>query len=490
MSPRTGLKDDPPVTPAHPGDLTTPAPEPALACGDDFEVDPRRSLVVTDRALMTGFTFERVLQQIVDTSAEPGLTKEDLYGRWWDFLNQSPGFFPEARHCDDFEIDGQPSLGAFPIQCPRPEGILAGTDPFDDPDNNPDSYVPIGLFNRFDQAPVDGAHCGEYRIVFAKRSGQSDSSNRNLIIFEAALPNPNPKCGVEGCQKIIEFWFNLSNTDDPAELRDRLEDFYFGDPFGAGPVVHSDNYGPRGAGQIRSNGFMPEPNLWQLHEFKFNHDCGFGPCIKPHSVNANPNPDLFADPPTHPAGPTFQRWFLSQIPNLEVDNVNTFFTTDVGTFKGGQSTSEGTFDIYRSQVGFGEFRQNIEDAITTGITADQLLNRVGTLSCAGCHQHNNNFEDADLGNGLDWQPSLGFVQITEEFTDDGPFGPRFALSDAVVNVFLPHRKKVMEDFLTTAACSQCENPGINGTQPLDPSAFAPDGPNAPGLTLGGPPRGH
>lgn len=486
MSPKPGIKDPDLVgPPALAGPHTS-----QLTCGDTFDIDPHRSLVITDQALLTDFTFERVMQQIVDTSAEPGLTKEDLYGQWWDFLNKAPGFFPEARHCDDLQIGGQSALGAFSIQCPRPEGVLAGTDPFDDPGFNPDAYLPIGLFNRFDQAPVDGSHCGEYRVVFAKRSGLFDPADRNLIIFEAALPNPNPTCGVEGCQGIAEFWQGLSDTDDPAELRARLDGFYFGGTSGAGPVIHADNYGPRGAGQIRTNGFMPSPNLWQLHEFKFSHDCGFGPCIKPHSVAANPNPQLFADPPTHPAGEVFQRWFISQVPNLEVNNLNTFFTTDVGTFNGGQSTSEGTFDIYRLQVGFGQFRQRIEDAITTGITADQLLNRVGTLSCAGCHEHNNNFEDADLGNGLDWRPSLGFVQITEEFTENGPLGPRFALSDAVVNAFLPHRKQVLEDFLETAACSQCENPGLQGGQPPDPSKFAPDGPDAPGLTLGGPPRAH
>ncbi|MBL9099812.1 MAG: hypothetical protein JNL82_02580 [Myxococcales bacterium] len=485
MSSRTGLQGQIDA----PDDLASPAPAPLLACGDDVEVDPRRSLAITDQALLQNFTFERVMQQIVTTSAEPGLTKEVLYGRWWDFLNESPGEFPEARHCDDFQIDGQPALGAFPIQCPRPEGILAATDPFFDPNNNPDSYIPIGLFNRLDLAPVDGAHCGEYRVVFAKRSGLFDLNDRNLVIFEASLPNPNPKCGVEGCQAIAEFWLDLADTNNATELRKRLDDFYFGDKFGVGPVIHADNYGPRGAGQIRTNGFMPAPNLWQLHEFKFSHDCGFGPCIRPHAVKDNPHPGLFADDSTVPGAETFKRWLLKQVPNLEVDDVNRFFTTDVGTFMAGQSTAEGTFDIYRQQVG-SEFRQQIQDAISTGITADQLLNRLGTLSCAGCHQHNNNFEDADLGGGLNWLPSIGFVQITEEFTDNGPFGPRFGLSDAVLDVFLPHRKTTMENFLKTAACSACESSGIKGTQPLPPSAFAPPGPKAPGLTLGGPPKSH
>jgi hypothetical protein len=501
MSSRTGLQGRPaderdaaPAVDAPEGpDALESAPHPTLACGDSVEVDPRRSLAITDQALLTGFTFTRVMDQIVATANEPGLTKELLYGRWWDFMNASPGFFPEARHCDDTMINGKASLGAFPIHCPRPEGILAATDPFFSPATNPDSYVPIGLFNRLDLAKVDGSHCGEYRIVFAKRSGLSDTLDRNLIIFEAALPNPSPSCGVEGCRAVAEFWQDLADNDDPSDLRKQLENFYFGNLVASGPVVHADNYGPRGAGQIRTNGFMPDPNLWQLHEFKFNHDCGFGPCIRPNTVKDNPHPELFKDPTPGPGGEAFHKWFVKQVKNLEVADVNRFFITDVGTFNSGQSTSEGDFDVFRLQSGFGTpFRDAIQGAITVpGVTTDQILNRMLTLSCAGCHEHANFPENADLGDGLPWAPSLGFTHISEEFTEDGPFGPRFPLSPTVTDIFLPHRQKVMEDFLKDAACGTCNELNIKlfGAHPNN-SKFAPPGPKAPGLTLGGPPRSH
>ncbi len=497
MSERTDLQTGPAKPgPRLPGptDLSPPPPaETELTCGDTVDIDPRRSLAITDQALLTGFTFERVMQQIVDTSGAPGLTPEGLYARWWDFLNQAPGFFPDARHCDDSIINGKASLGAFPIQCPRPEGILAATNPFDDPQNNPDSYIPLGLFNRFDHAPTSGAHCGEFRIVFGKRSGTFDGGDRNLIIFEAVLPNPAPACGVEGCRAVAERWAALSTLDTAAQIRSSLEDFYFGTGVGAGPVVHADNYGPRG-GQIRTNSFMPSPNLWQLHQFEFSHDCGAGPCIKPTLVADNPFPQLFNDPAPGPGGQAFQKWFLKQVPHLEVADVNRFFLTDVGTFNAGQSSSEGEFDNYRLQSGFGTpFRDAIQAKITTpGLTADQLLNRTLTLSCAGCHEHANAPDSADLGAGLNWAPSLGFVQVSEEFTEPGEFGPRFALSDQITQIFLPHRKKVLEDFLETAACSNCTPLKVKlfGKKIIDPHMFDPPGPSAPGLTLGGPPRSH
>ncbi|MCY1053832.1 hypothetical protein OV142_01965 [Nannocystis sp. SCPEA4] len=491
-----------------PSDSFSPKPEPsagapgpaALAapegggqlCGEDIALDLRRSLVLSEFTVMEPFTFTRVVEQILATSPAPNVTPTQLYQRWWDFFNEGPGLHPDAFHCDDELVDGSPAMGAFPHACPRPEGQLADTDPFDDPLNNPDSYIALGVFNRFDLAPLDGSNCGEYRIVFAKQSGLFDTNDRNLIIFEATLPNPNPSCGIEGCRPIAQFWADLSQIDDITEIRDRVEDFYFVDAAGAGPVVHADNYGPKG-GQIRTNQFMNGPNAWQLRQFEFVHDCGEFACIRPVLLKDNPFPELFQDDSPWLGAEAFQEWFVRQVPNLEKAGSNLFFTTDVGTFASGASNSEGEFDNYRIQAGFGgSFRQKIEDAITVpGLTADNILNRALALSCAGCHEHNNFGENLDFGDGLPWEPSLGFVQISEEFTAEGPFGTRFPLSDAVRFVFLPHRGEVLQNFLAETACQPCNDKGLKMFGPPDPSKFLPDGfDSIEGMTIGGPRRGH
>lgn len=461
-------------------------------CGDDIDLDLRRSLVLSEHSVMAPFTFTRVMNQIVSTSQAPGITPTLLYQRWWDFFNEGPGVHPDAFHCDDQLVDGQPAMGAFPHPCPRPEGILAATDPFVDPANNPDSYVALGVFNRFDLAPLDGSTCGEYRIVFAKRSGLFDTLDRNLIIFEAALPNPKPSCGIEGCRDIVQFWADLSQVDDILEIRDRVEHFYFVDAAGAGPVVHANNYGPRG-GQIRTNQFMNGPNAWQLRQFEFDHDCGQFACIRPALLKDNPFPELFNDPNPWSGADWFQTWFISQVPNLEVADSNRFFTTDPGTFASGASNSEGDFDNYRLQSGFGtSFRSRIDAAITVpGLTADNIINRALALSCAGCHEHNNFGDNLDFGAGLPWEPSLGFVHISEEFTSEGPFGTRFPLSDAVRFVFLPHRGQVMQDFLAATACDPCTDKKVQQFGPPDPSKFLPPGfDSAIDMTIGGPRSGH
>jgi hypothetical protein len=76
-------------------------------------------------------------------------------------------------------------INGYPYLCRNgAEGTQASCDPF--AVGSPCAYTPIGLFNRYDQAPENGAHCGEYRIVYAKESGIASTADRNLLIFEAA----------------------------------------------------------------------------------------------------------------------------------------------------------------------------------------------------------------------------------------------------------------------------------------------------------------
>ena len=153
-----------------------------------------------------------------------------------------------------------PILNDFPYTCrPDPaEGGQIASNPFEYPDTNPDAYIPIGLFNRFDLAPSGGAHCGEYRIVYAKRSGITIGRERNLLIFEAILPNPHPASGVEGCKRLSSYWAKLSTEDDVEKRANDLEKLYFKGLGNVEPVVHVRHYGDNShkAGQVRTNQFM------------------------------------------------------------------------------------------------------------------------------------------------------------------------------------------------------------------------------------------
>ena len=54
-------------------------------------VDTRRSLVVTEQAILAGFSFQRVMTQLAAQSGVPGTTALSLFQQWWDTQNPAPG---------------------------------------------------------------------------------------------------------------------------------------------------------------------------------------------------------------------------------------------------------------------------------------------------------------------------------------------------------------------------------------------------------------
>ena len=55
----------------------------------------------------------------------------------------------------------------------------------------------------------------------------------------------------------------------------------------------------------------------------------------------------------------------------------------------------------------------------------------------------------NLGGDIVWPPSLGFTHVSEKDSDLETVSgvTRFKISDALVNLLLPHRKQVIENFL-------------------------------------------
>lgn len=444
-----------PLHPERRGIGMLPLPRAAGPSAQVFnKLDPRRSLMVTDELILERFSFARLMDALVAQSGVPGLTSLQLFQEWWDTARPAPGLGLGGPHCDD---PGIADMNGFPYSCPRAEGNQALSNPFTNPLTNPDAYLPIALVNRFDLAPVDGANCGEYRIIYAKRSGINQFSNRNLVIFEAVLPNPTPALGLEGCRPVAEHWASLTTTPVATERAQKLEDFYFTGLPGFMPVVHIDNYGSRATdtGQVRTNQFM-QP-LWALREFKLQLGaCGGEPCslrFIPVTDKNNPGGTLFDPASAHPQAPAFQSTdFISQVEPLSVNDINRFSMAIADSYNSGQSLSQGNENHYVSQFGVGPspFHLNIQNkllGIGSLLKPQEVVARALALSCAGCHQLSNN---ANLGGGLTWPSSLGFVHVAEQ-TEAGPDGKRFIISQALTDVFLPHRQALLETFLN-ASC--------------------------------------
>jgi hypothetical protein len=446
-----GVLPPPPPPPQQqpPPQQPPPPPPPPPSTGG---VDPQRSLVVTDDAILTKFTLQAVMDQMVGTSGVP-TTALDLFHQWWDTERPAPVVGAGPR-CDS---PGIANMNGFPFTCRQAEGGQANVNPFTNPATNPNAYLAVGLFNRFDLAPANGANCGEYRIAFAKRSGITNPRDRNFLIFEAVLPNPTPALGLEGCRPVANFWSGLTGDADVNSRGDKLRNFYFLGLSGFMPVIHVDNLGNRASntGQVRINQFM-QPT-WNLREFKVRSDCSAGPCTVqfiPVTVKTNPGGTLFNPASTHALASDFQNIvFPDQVASLAINDINRFTLTVPDAFNSGQSDQQNPQENqYVLQFGTGPsaLRTNIQNelnALNSTLTPNQVVARAQALSCAGCHHLSNG---ANMGGGIIWPPSLDFTHVSEQ-TDQGPDGPRHRISPALAGTFIPHRKQVLDAFLS-ASC--------------------------------------
>ncbi|MCP3165376.1 hypothetical protein [Myxococcus qinghaiensis] len=432
-------------------------------------VNTFRSLIVTETAILGNFTMREVFDQLATQSGVAGLTGLAIFRQLWDTQNQRPGL-NQGQHCNDLTSNGQPTgspiFNSFPYLCRAQEGAQASQDPFTNP-NASTGYKAVGLFNRFDLAPADGSNCGEYRIVFARKSGETNALTRNFIIFEAVLNNPHPEEGLDGCLPVAEFWQGLTANPDPVSRAQKLRTFYFqGLPGGFRPVVHIDNYGADPAtvaGQIRTNQFLQ--SNWLLREFKLQKTCNAGTCTSLKAIistdKVNPFGGLFNPTSTHARASDFRFFFATQVEALARNDINLFNMDVQDQFNGGQSDAQGGENNYTGQFGSGASAlrtliQNELDRIGSPLTPVNIVARAKALSCAGCHDLSNS---NPLGGGLTWPNSLGFTHVSE-LTEAGPEGTRFRISPALENVFLPHRKAVFEAYLSRPRpCHHVCNPG-------------------------------
>lgn len=441
--------------------LSTPRTKPKT-----FPLDERKSIFVTDVEILKLFTFDELMERLVRDSGPHKLIKEQLFQQWWDTANSKATFdLPfGGPNCDSALLNG------FPYACPRDEGQQVMSNPFGPV--TPATYTAIALSNRFDlTTPPEkgGTDCGEYRIVFERHSGATDPLNRNLIIFEAVLPNPHPyPHSLKGCRPIQDLWEDLSAPGLPVATRaKRLHDFYYyGLPkSGVKPVVLAKHYGaatPNAKGQVRTNQFMsfttPSSTTshkpWLLRQFHIVNDSG-GMKFIPVAVATNPPASLFDETINQPLGNSFRSNFLIQITSLSNSNIDFIAMETDRQDDDGESEEGGPGATVPPPMDFANafknsptFRAAIQAKIPSGstLTPDDIVSRAQTQTCAGCHHISVN---ANLGSGLVWPSTLPPTFTHEQLAnpETGPDGPRYQISDALKNVFLPFRKHVIETFL-------------------------------------------
>jgi hypothetical protein len=495
-----------------------------------LELHPHLSILVSDVETTSEIKFSEVMDQLVKQGGDSSQTKFSLFHQWWDTAGQQvprPGQgagLGLGPHCDDESppqddpqqggIDNFMALSTrngFPYRCPRLEALEASSDPFTD-ESAEAGYSAIAFSNRFDLIGADvpdpkrswrmlTPDCGEYRIVFARNSGKPKDSinnarsrlNRNFIVFEARVPNPEPANGVNGCRPILDFWHGLSDKSISASARGKLlHDFYLnGLPrYNVGPVVDIANY-TFGTGQIRTNQQLhndspqqEHPFDWTLREFKAVVGSDGRLRIVPDTVKTSPGNALFRSKSVDPRVASLTLNIRAQIgrllgaagPAKGVGDINSIGFSISGT---GENAFEGDeWDGDRVKLGdvsaafLGDVNgtpnpklsKSIQEALTaagSNLTPTNIVNRIRTQTCAGCHHYSGNPHAGpdDLGGGAVWpdktdgdaeHPRMNFTHVSEREDDLRPAivgdRSRYAISSAA-EVFLKFRKAFMKKAL-------------------------------------------
>jgi hypothetical protein len=414
----------------------TPSPlDPAL----------KKTVVINDLAVFSAadFSLGRTLGNIIKTA--PGMV--DSQAERIALLTSLVRSFRATNH------ENPDSNVPFPVPVRAAEAALdpiALLDPA-----NPNGMKPVGLFNRYDLAPADFKTCGEHRIVYAKNS--SSPTDRFFLIFEAALDNPSPTLGAEGCRPIAEFWDSLKAKTGSALATELGKFYYDGLAPGIEPVVHFTNFGIP-LGQVRGNIFKQQP--WQLREWRIAISADGSPIFTPVTVKSNPFASLYgAAVGGENAGitglrPQFQSEFVTgRVPEVvSVDQggiagnpeqaADLFFQLGAAfpnRFNGFESTSQGDGQNPQALA-----TQDLKDKITQRlnqmgigtacqVTQEHVLNRVGALSCGGCHHFS---VGKPVAAGVNWPLSLGTAGF--EFVHIDETGK---LSPALEQFFLPSRQQ-------------------------------------------------
>jgi len=399
---------------------------------DGTNVKEFLSLAITEQAILDRFTLEDVVSRWVclpPLHCQPGDRQRaalQLFRQWWS--TQNTGTTGGGPFCS-------PTLFGFPYACDRAEGntlVKDGDNPFSTTTGA--GYRAVGLFNRIDLADVSGRDCGEYRIVFARRSGISDGQARLFINFEAVLPNPHPSRGLAGCWPIAQFWKQLDSVSSVTKRADLLWDFYFLGLPGFPPVVHPEHYGARSCpseyphctGQVRTNQFMQGP--WMLREFQADRPCPTCQVrVVPRRVAQSPYGELFGNRADDLAL-RFQDFLVASLPGLLwTQDPNLLSYAVPAEFTSGQSESCHPVDCdnqlpegnYAGRLG-SRLQSRIEAALQqaglgNAFTAKQVVLRAQALSCAGCHELS---RGKDIGHPQHepnpWPESFGFAHVSEK----------------------------------------------------------------------------
>jgi hypothetical protein len=313
---------------------------------------------------------------------------------------------------------------------------------------------PVAIVNRFDLAPADYSHCGEYRLTFSRRTGQRSRLN---IAIETALPNPYPRKGKAGCAEVAAFWSELARTASANDRRDRLVNFFFRGLAPFPPILDPNTFAS--SGRIRTSvisGGRPS-----FAQFELKSDCEIaqrcGPRLTRVPLDNMPDAALFDADAAGQRAASFRREFVRQVASLSVPDVNRYaMNIDRSYSVRGVDALVPQFNYQlpfrrAQQTRAGrEFREQIADELRKAgspLTPEDIIGRAETQNCAGCHG-----KPGPVGGDLIFPNA--FEQGEHIHVQADSLLESARLSPALQDVFLPYRIGVLRQYLHGIAQSQ------------------------------------
>lgn len=386
---------------------TTWAGEPLAPCAACPITMHPRELLVTELSVLQGNTdlsLRRVLARLASQSGDPTASADTLYRRLW--------------------TDDAPSL---------------------------DTLVPIAAVNRFDLAPHNGRDCGEARLIYGFRPITGGPPEVTVAI-DAVIANPSPACGLAACAAIQRAWAGIPAAVSANEEARLLEQLYFQGVAGFPPAISLAGFVPDSsqARRGRIDVGRRRHTTWSWREFEASRSCQNTGCTfawVPTTPVGALEPSYFDPTNTSPVAAAFRSYFVSQRPRLEASDTRCLsfgsFDRRYATTTIRASLLEPSYVAYFAKQGRSPFSDALAaSSVPRTITPQQLVLRAEALSCQGCHSHSSS---ADLGGGLYWPNALDGTHIGMD-TEPGVHGPRYVVSEAVRELFLPERARILREF--------------------------------------------
>ncbi len=416
---------------------------------NSLSINPAQSLMVTDKSILQYFELKSVLQQMLDTGLDHQQSPADVMLALAE-LRQDCGTFNGYPEADD---------PARPRFCSPPgasmDTFLASLD------TELTYYQPIALVNRYDLANSDGSDCGEYRIAYA---GNDLSPRINFFIFEARLPNPKPKLGLAGCRPVVEYWANLSQKRDPQERAQLLHTFFFKGIEHFAPAISASHYAGenRGSGAIRLNARIDQRSNWVFMQFRTKRAGNCAPSctlnVAQEGLKDTPFPALagIVEPALQAQSDAFQQAVLDAIhtPGQQllanmVSELDTTlpFSSYLGRQHSGLPQKPGVIEAM-SPAFEAAIAAKLAQVGST-LTPTNIITRVNSMTCAGCHNQHSDQLGAPLALKTDSQT----VEFLSTQLEAGPDGQRYTVKPAMQNLFLPERTKLMQQALDQSVVS-------------------------------------